>query len=68
LDANNVEPSTSTDSGQETEKRKKLKLNERCPGFNDFVPLQPVKAQYKGHRNSRYSKINAITLKRLVVR
>ncbi|XP_025414253.1 DDB1- and CUL4-associated factor 6-like [Sipha flava] len=53
LDANNVEPSTSTDSGQETEKRKKLKLNERCPGFNDFVPLQPVKAQYKGHRNSR---------------
>lgn len=23
-------------------------------GFDDFVPLQPVKARYKGHRNARY--------------
>lgn len=66
LNTNNIEPSTSSDNGQGTEKRKKLKLNERCPGFNDFVPLQPVKAQYKGHRNSRYLKLNAIILKSVV--
>lgn len=68
LDANNGQSSTSSDNGQGTENRKKLKLSKRRSGFNNFVPLQPVKAEYKGHRNSRYSKINDIILKYLVLR
>lgn len=32
----------------------------KSPGFDDFVPLQPVKARYKGHRNARYYKRSVV--------
>jgi len=33
-------------------------INLKFCEFDDFVPLQRIKAQYKGHRNSRYLKKN----------
>lgn len=47
-----MEQSTSNSNNQRVLK-KKNKTSKLCPGFDDFVPLQPIKAQYKGHRNTR---------------
>lgn len=35
-------------------KRIQSKISKPSPRFDDFVPLQQIKAQYKGHRNARY--------------
>lgn len=54
LSSNNIEQSTSNSNNQRTEKRIKMKSVKKSPGFDDFVPLLPIKKQYKGHRNARY--------------
>lgn len=50
----NIEQSTSNSNNHRTFKRIKLKTSKKASVFDDFVPLQPIKAQYKGHRNARY--------------
>lgn len=50
---NNIEQSTSNSNNQRIGIKIKSKTSKQSSGFDDFVPLQPVKAQYKGHRNSR---------------
>ncbi|XP_060867889.1 DDB1- and CUL4-associated factor 6-like [Metopolophium dirhodum] len=47
----NIEQSTSNRYFQNVEN--KSKTNKKPPVFDDFVALQPIKAQYKGHRNAR---------------
>ncbi|XP_060852695.1 DDB1- and CUL4-associated factor 6-like [Rhopalosiphum padi] len=48
---NNIVQSTSNSNNQRVEN--KLKTNKKTPVFDDFIALQPIKAQYKGHRNAR---------------
>jgi len=43
----NTEQSTSSSNEERI-------MNLKLCTFDDFVPLQRIKAQYKGHRNSRY--------------
>ncbi|XP_016658543.1 DDB1- and CUL4-associated factor 6 isoform X2 [Acyrthosiphon pisum] len=47
----NIEESSSNSRFQKNEN--KSKTNKKPPVFDDFIALQPIKAQYKGHRNSR---------------
>lgn len=47
----NIEQSTSNRYFQNIEN--KSKTNKKPPVFDDFIALQPIKAQYKGHRNAR---------------
>lgn len=49
----NTEQSASNSNNHRVNKRIKRRLNRNAPGFDDFVPLLPIKAQYKGHRNAR---------------
>jgi len=50
-DDDNIEQSTSNSCFQKVEN--KSKTNKKPPVFDDFIALQPIKAQYKGHRNAR---------------
>lgn len=43
---------------------KKLKL---LSIFDDFIPIQSIKAHYKGHRNSRYETM-CYNFKMLMIR
>lgn len=53
-DDNHVEQSLNLNSNIEgAAKRIKSKISKPSPRFDDFVPLQKIKAQYKGHRNAR---------------
>jgi len=47
----NIEQSTSNSCFQKVEN--KSNTNKKPPVFDDFIALQPIKAQYKGHRNTR---------------
>lgn len=50
-DDDHIEQSTSSGSFQK--KENKSKTNKKPAVFDDFIALQAIKAQYKGHRNAR---------------
>ncbi|VVC30503.1 Hypothetical protein CINCED_3A016689 [Cinara cedri] len=53
VSSNNIEQSASNSNNQRAPKRIKSKSTFESPGFDDNVPLLPLKGQYKGHRNAR---------------
>lgn len=50
-DDDNIEQSTSNSCFRKVEN--KSITNKKPPVFDDFIALQSIKAQYKGHRNAR---------------
>lgn len=48
---NNIVQSTSNSNNQRDEN--KIKTNKKTSVFDDNIALQPIKSQYKGHRNAR---------------
>jgi len=47
----NIEHTTSNSYYHQVEN--KSKTDKKPPVFDDFIALQAIKAQYKGHRNNR---------------